>query len=250
MAEAPKATRLPPTWRSGAIPTSPSPKAGAQPQIGGNSRKRGPHADRTAAMRKRLIDAAITSLCRLGYAGTTLHTVTDIAQVSRGAMLHHFPVKVDLMLAAATYAAQHQDRVVRRTLSQISADIPRFLAITRATWSAMQEEPAIALVELMVGARSDPELGATIQETLTELERTQIADVWREAEALGITDRAGVETMVRLHAAALRGLLIDRLRNADDGGEADRAVSLLMTYKRAFTGDMLTQDPQAASTLS
>src|SRR5262245_53324618 len=121
---------------------------------------RGPHAERTAAMRKRLIDAAIDCLTKLGYGPTTLQVGTDPAGVSRGAGPHHFPTKVDLMIAVAEYAAGKQNRQVARLLADTQPGIDRFFSITGATWEAMQRPFAIALQEIMMGSRSDPELGA------------------------------------------------------------------------------------------
>ena len=87
---------------------------------------RGPHAERTAAMRKRLIDAAIDCLCEHGYAATTLQSVTDVAGVSRGAILHHFPNKVDLMIAVAEHAAGKQNRLVARLLADTKPGMDRY----------------------------------------------------------------------------------------------------------------------------
>ena len=71
---------------------------------------------RTAAMQQKLIDAAIQCLYELGYAATTTQLVTDRAGVSRGAILHHYPTKVDLMVAVAEYAARYQNRSVRHII--------------------------------------------------------------------------------------------------------------------------------------
>lgn len=65
-------------------------------------------------MRQRLVDAAIACLHRVGYAATITQLVMEEAGVSRGAMLHHFPTKVDLIIAVAEAAAAHQNRYVRR----------------------------------------------------------------------------------------------------------------------------------------
>jgi len=201
---------------------------------------RGPHAERTAAMRKRLIEAAIECLGRLGYGATTLQVVIDEAGVSRGAVLHHFPTKVDLMIAVAEYAAGKQDRQVRRLLAETKPGMERYLAITNATWDAMVRPPAIALLEIMLGSRSDPELGERFPAVIQALESKQSEDVWREAEGVGITDREAVEAMVLLHNAAMRGLALD-LMFSKDAKRSDSAMVLLQRYKRYLTGFLLTQ---------
>ena len=52
--------------------------------------RRPTQAERTAAMKQRLIDAAISSLIENGYAHTTSVEVCRRAGVTRGALNHHF----------------------------------------------------------------------------------------------------------------------------------------------------------------
>lgn len=201
---------------------------------------RGPHAERSAAMRKRLIDAAIDCLGRLGYGATTLQVVTDAAGVSRGAVLHHFPNKVDLMIAVAEYAAGKQNRHVARLLANTKPGMDRYLAITMATWDAMTKPAAIALLEIMMGSRSDKELGARFPAVIASLEKYQREGVWEQAQSAGITDKATIEAMVHLHNAAMRGLALELMFSRDEK-KAASAMKLLVRYKRQLTGDLVTK---------
>ena len=201
---------------------------------------RGSHADRTAAMRKRLIEAAIDCLGKLGYGATTLQVVTDVAGVSRGAVLHHFPTKVDLMIAVAEFAAGKQNRLVRRLLANTKPGMDRFLAITMATWEAMIQPPAIALHEIMMGSRSDKELGLRFPAVIEELERYQREGVWEQAQSVGITDKASIEAMTHLHNAAMRGLSMT-LMFSGDRKKAEAAMKLLRRYKIGLTGELITK---------
>lgn len=201
---------------------------------------RGPHAERTAAMRKRLIEAAIECLTKSGYGATTLQTVTDTAGASRGAILHHFPSKVDLMIAVAEYAAGKQNRQVARLLANTQPGMDRFLALTMATWDAMQRPPAIALLEIMMGSRSDPELGERFPAVNEALEKFQREGVWEQAQSIGITDRAQVEAMSWLHNAAMRGLAME-LMFSKDIRRANAAMKLLKRYKGWLTGELVVK---------
>jgi len=201
---------------------------------------RGPHAERTAAMRKRLIEAAIECLTRSGYGATTLQTVTDAAGASRGAILHHFPSKVDLMIAVAEFAAEKQNRHVARMLANTQPGMDRFLAITMATWDAMQRPPAIALLEIMMGSRSDPELGARFPAVNEALEKYQREGVWEQAQSVGITDKAQIEAMTWLHNAAMRGLAME-LMFSKDIRRANSAMKLLKRYKGWLTGELVVK---------
>lgn len=199
---------------------------------------RGPHAERTAAMRQRLIDAAIACLHRCGYATTTTQTVVETAGVSRGAILHHFPTKVDLMLGVAEFVAGKQNRHVRRHLADVPEGLPRYLAITEATWAAMSQPPAQALLEIMMASRSDPLLAERLAPVIANLEVSQRENVWQTASELGIRDREKVLTMVRLHVAAMRGIAIE-LNLSGNLAEAEASMRLLSDYKRKLTEELL-----------
>lgn len=201
---------------------------------------RGPHAERTAAMRKRLIEAAIECLTKLGYGATTLQVVTDTAGASRGAILHHFPNKVDLMIAVAEYAAGKQNRQVARLLANTEPGMDRYLGITMATWDAVQRPPAIALLEIMMGSRSDPELGARFPAVIEALEKHQREGVWEQAQSVGITDKKQIEAMTWLHNAAMRGLAME-LMFSKDLAKATAAMKLLKRYKMWLTGQLVTR---------
>jgi AcrR family transcriptional regulator len=201
---------------------------------------RGSHAERTAAMRQRLIEAAITCLRRVGYAATTTQLVMDEAGVSRGAMLHHFPAKVDLMIAVGEYAAAFQNHYVEQWLKTYPAGMDRFLGITDATWEAMNQTPALALIEIMIASRSDPALSERFPAVAQRLEAAQVEGVWQTAHDLGIQDRDAVIRMARLHMAAMRGLAIEAMFTGKRM-PADDSMALLGWYKRQFTGALLTR---------
>jgi AcrR family transcriptional regulator len=205
-----------------------------------SAKMRGPHAERSASMRQRLIDAGIACLRRVGYAATTIQLVMEEAGVSRGAMLHHFPTRVDLIIAVAEAAAAHQDRYVRRRLAAVAPGIDRYLAITEATWEVMCEPPALALIEIIIASRSDPALGARFPAIAQALEAGQREGVWEMARELGIRDQDAVERMVRVHRAAMRGLAIEMMFTGDRTSAED-GMALLEWYKRHLTGDLLTR---------
>ncbi|MBR9808400.1 MAG: TetR/AcrR family transcriptional regulator [Alphaproteobacteria bacterium] len=208
-----------------------------QKAASGATKRRGPHAVRSAAMRRKLIDAAIVCLDKYGYGKTTLQKITDEAGVSRGAFLHHFPTRCDLITAVAEDAAVQQNDFVRSTLAKFKPGVELFDAITEATWQALLQPPAIALIEIMMGARSDPELDARFTTTLQKLQDAQREGVWLVAQQVGIRDKQAVLNMVHLHRAAMRGLLIE-LKYTHDREAAEAGMELLKHYKVLLTKEL------------
>lgn len=213
--------------------------ANTAPSLSTTSKTRGAHAERSAQMRQRLIEAAVTCLRRVGYAATTTQLVMEEAGVSRGAMLHHFPTKVDLIIAVGEAAALHQNRYVRHRLTEAAPGMERYLLLTRATWEAMCEPPALALIEIMMASRSDAVLGERFPPIAEKLEAEQRDGVWELARDLGVRDRDTIDHMVRLHLGAMRGLAIELMFNRDHAA-AEASIRLLEDYTRKLTGELLT----------
>ncbi|WP_169799311.1 TetR/AcrR family transcriptional regulator, partial [Nocardioides jensenii] len=80
-----------------------------------------PQEERSRAMRQRLLEATVECLVEAGFSGTSTTLVSQRAGVSRGAQLHHFPTKNDLVLAAV----EHLTEVRGAELAAAAAQLPR-----------------------------------------------------------------------------------------------------------------------------
>ncbi len=52
---------------------------------------------------QRLLEATVDCLVERGWAGTTTTVIAERAMVSRGAQLHHYPTKAELVAAAVAH---------------------------------------------------------------------------------------------------------------------------------------------------
>jgi AcrR family transcriptional regulator len=138
-------------------------------------------AERTAAMRARIIAAAIDSLVELGHAKTTTLEVQRRAEVSRGALLHHFPSRAELLVAAVDELFAGQRQVFYE-----STAAPEHRGIDRgidALWTVGNSPLALAADELWAAARNDPELREALtrqNRMLSEQIRAMAAAQWPE----------------------------------------------------------------------
>jgi AcrR family transcriptional regulator len=109
-------------------------------------------------MRLRLLEATVQCLAEYGWAGTSTTLISQRAGVSRGAQLHHFPTKNDLVVAAV----EHLALVRREELAQAAAALPTGATRTRAVLEMLGDhftsDVFVAALELWVAARSDPAL--------------------------------------------------------------------------------------------
>lgn len=117
-----------------------------------------PRQSRAIATRARLLEAAIDSLVRHGYAGTSTVEVCRRAGASRGAHLHHFPTKAELVAAAVEHLVERRLAEFRKRVRS-TMDGRRRLETALATMWTIYAGPTLgAWMELVVAARTDDEL--------------------------------------------------------------------------------------------
>jgi AcrR family transcriptional regulator len=112
--------------------------------------------ERSASTRGRLLDATLECLAELGYARTTTTEIAERGGVSRGAQLHHFPTKAELVTEAVAYLFDRRDEEFRAAFAKIPADADRGAAAVDILWSMVSGPTFHAWLELAVAARTDP----------------------------------------------------------------------------------------------
>lgn len=178
---------------------------------------------RSADTRAKLLAAAIQSLHGRGYAATTTMVVAEDAGVSRGAMLHQFPTKVDLMLFVVETVYQQELVLYREMLGLIDDPRERLLALPEVAWEVLSRPEGVAVLEVLQGARSDAELARRLKPLQIAIERDSFQAVDRVADAAGIPVSPVVK---RLMVWSVRGLSIAELL-AEEPGEMVKSVKLL-----------------------
>jgi AcrR family transcriptional regulator len=200
---------------------------------------------RSAETRERLLDATIESLVAAGYAGTTTTAVCERAGLSRGAQVHHFPKKHDLVVSAVAHlAARRAEELRRRAAALPAADDPheRLRALLGLVEEAFAGPLFLAALELWVAARTDREL----HRTLVGFERAAgraIADLWREL-AGPLAGAARFDEVLQLTMHLARGMALQSILRSDDTAEArwaDRGRRLFALWRElaaaALQGD-------------
>ena len=157
-------------------------------------------------MRARLLEATVELLVERGFAGTSTTLVSDRAGVSRGAQLHHFPTKNDLVVAAVEHLTERRGAELA---AGGGASLPtRRGGVRRAVVEMLGDHFAspvfAAALELWVAARTDEALLAAVgpleQRVGREAHRMTVA-------ALGVDEsRPGVRELVQATLDLVRGL--------------------------------------------
>ncbi|QYC11216.1 TetR/AcrR family transcriptional regulator [Brevundimonas nasdae] len=178
---------------------------------------------RSAETRARLLEAAILSLYSRGYAATTTMAVAADAKVSRGAMLHQFPTKVDLMLFVVESVYAEEMDLYLAKLGGIEDAKERLMALPEVAWEVLSRPSGVAVLEILQGARSDDELARRLKPLQITIEKDSFLAIDRVADAAGVPVSPVVK---RLMVWAVRGLSIAELL-AEEPGEMIKSVRLL-----------------------
>ena len=121
-------------------------------------------AERRAATRAKLLEAAVACLIERGYAGTTLAEVATRAGLTNGALWRHFRSKAALMADAALFCEARLGFRPERLPASLSSQ-ERLSQTVKHLWSRANEPDFQALIELVRAGRTDPELRAALQAT-------------------------------------------------------------------------------------
>lgn len=121
-------------------------------------------AQKSAVTRKLIIEATIQCFVDLGYGRTTTMRIAKAAGLSRGAMLHHFPAKIDIVKAAVNELHAKRLKAFRKSVSQAPpAGKGRVHVAVQAYWKHVRHPTFVAFFELSVAARTDPALEAILK---------------------------------------------------------------------------------------
>src|SRR5689334_12843861 len=115
--------------------------------------------------RGRILDAAVESLIEAGVAGTTTLEVQKRAEVSRGALLHHFPSKAELMAATIVHLAEMRGRELKAASATLPKGRARLGAVFDLAWQSFTGPLFYVAMDLRAAARTDPELKTALLET-------------------------------------------------------------------------------------
>ncbi|MHA6784959.1 TetR/AcrR family transcriptional regulator [Pseudonocardia saturnea] len=167
--------------------------------------------ERSDVTRARLMDATVECLVERGWSGTTTTVVAQRAGVSRGAQLHHYPTREELVLAAVAHLGAARFTEARERAAELG---PGRTAAVLEMLAALHTGPLFrAMLELWVAARTDDALRAAVVPLEAEvgLETHRLT-----VELLGADEsRPGVRAAIQQTLDLVRGLGVSALLTDD-----------------------------------
>lgn len=189
---------------------------------------------RSARTRERLLAAAVDCLRERGYAGVTVAEIAERAGVSRGAQIHHFPTKADLITAAvAHYYTLRARRIADRVRANANPADPVGAAID-ALWAVTRDPAEVVAPDLEIAARTDTELRTKLVPYLAAQPRFA-AKIGREVLGDLAVRSPMFDEILQVVLHALGGLATRAEIQPDPAFEADQ-IEAIKTMVRAALG--------------
>lgn len=158
------------------------------------------------SIRDRILEAAVQSLVEQGAARTTTLEVQRKAEVSRGALLHHFPTHADLLSATVMDLVRRNEKSVFEMLEKLQNAPDAVERAIRALALMMAQPAFMAELELWALARTDEGL----REALLKVERDARKESERVLRTLfaSVADRPGHDAVIAMTTEFLRGFVL------------------------------------------
>ena len=174
-------------------------------------KKRRTQEERSTETKKRLLEATIDCLNELGFNKTGTVEIARRAGVSRGALVHHFPSKHNLIVAPAEY---HWNRIAEeiRNLAmtmhgrQLSLD-----AFIDGIWNKVfLIRGSSATIEMIIAARTDSKLRRELVPMLNRL-YSNYDEIWSQFFHNSGVSPERIEMLFDLTIELLRGMTLQRV---------------------------------------
>ena len=183
--------------------------------------------------RAAILEAAVSCLVEHGYARTTTLEVQKRAGVSRGALLHHFPSKADLLTATIRHLTALRGREIADAAAGLPAGAARIDAVIDLLWDSFSGRLFFVAMELRNAARTEPDLREVVAEVELDLRRRILQQSGRligEVTGEDIASSPVIEDALDMTLQLMIGAAMSTILHRDD----DRARALIARWKPLF----------------
>ncbi|MBR0899042.1 TetR/AcrR family transcriptional regulator [Bradyrhizobium tropiciagri] len=173
--------------------------------------RRRTQAERREATRKLILDASVEVMVRMGPAGLRMEDVEREAGVSRGALLHHFRTKQDLVLATFEHV---NDRSLERSQQRIkfaerARSVPAIIDAILADATEFFFGQGFFIEFALAFGQAYPELRGTVRR-LSRRSRFAVEETWQHALERHGLPQAVAADVLSLTLNHVRGFMVRR----------------------------------------
>jgi AcrR family transcriptional regulator len=202
---------------------------------GAKTSRRRSQLERREETQGAVLDATVDCLARLGYARTTTTRIAREAGVSRGALLHYYASKEQLLTCAVEHIFKRRVEEFRKALAQFSGDANRRDAAVDLLWLMFSGPTFHAWLELAVAGRSNRKLQAEVSRITRGFADT-VQSTYRELFPASESPGPLFDLAPSFAFTFFQGLALDRFTIGDERRSRE-LVRALKAIAEAFLGE-------------
>lgn len=194
--------------------------------------------ERREETRGRVLDATVACLAEQGYSQTTTTRIARRAKVSRGALLHYYPAKEQLLASAVEHVFRRRTEEFRRAFAALPESADHRAATIDILWTMFSGPTFYAWLELAVASRSDRKLHQEVSRITREFGET-VREIFLELFPVLDEPSPFFELAPSFTFAFLQGLALERIA-IDDREHLGRLLDVLKTLSSLALGPETT----------
>ncbi|WP_236638329.1 TetR/AcrR family transcriptional regulator [Mangrovicoccus ximenensis] len=172
--------------------------------------------ERSAETRRLLLDATVRSLMEVGYANTSTAGIARRAGVSRGAQTHHYPGKMDLIVAATAEMFANFADGMERLAADLRAGRIDLDGFFEAAWdNVLHGDWFYSSLEIIVAARGDEELRGHLAPLILDL-HAKFETTWSRSFVATAPEVVSARVAMNLVMNVFRGMAVQAVLRRDE----------------------------------
>lgn len=206
---------------------------------------------RSVVTRERLIGATLDEIFEVGYHAATTQEIAARAHVSRGALLHHFPARADIVLAAMEALLDDGTRQIKAIADEVQSGAVSLEGFVEFLWQLFSGRFFYLSLEMITEARNDPALRERMIPVVKRFHQA-LDGIWVEFCDPQTRPPAQARIILNLTVCLMRGMGVQTVLRPEPGYYREMVEAwkaLLPQIIREPVGDVMfsTQRSQSAS---
>jgi AcrR family transcriptional regulator len=198
-----------------------------------------PDSPKSRRTRARILDAAMRLYAESGYQASGHAQVAEASNLTRGAMLYHFPDREMLMEAVVPHIQAARERLLQAAVDEAPHGADRADYAIDTYWRLLHETPFVAFAELERAARTDTVVRKHLVPAQDAFDRAEVGNRLFELVQGGQSPR--LQAGRDLARFMLEGLSRARLAY-DAEGRTDRLLTVVKRAARMLNRKGSVQD--------
>lgn len=168
---------------------------------------------KSEASRQQILDAAVKTLAKRGFASTSVSDIAATAGMSKGVVHYHFSSKDDLIARVLEQCSRTMSARVRRAWDLPGAPVEKIRSALREMWSTRSDgSPEMrVLVDLMALAVHDAKLRKPMSALFLGMRTELVEEFVKSFRELGLKPKVPPHIIPKLVMALLDGLGLHRI---------------------------------------